>query len=112
MKSSIRRIQSAIMQAVSILEDEFSDPDSEGEMDPDDIEQTITVFRDLRELLRGKGLLPDERSQRRARSQEQPQRPRRRQSQRSSSLPIPDPVPDPAPRRPKASYYTDSLQDF
>lgn len=92
MKSPIRRIQWAILEAVTILEEELSNTDSESEMDPDDIQQTVMVFDDLRNLLQGKGFIVDRRDGRRARSQEPTRRGRAREREphRSSSAPAPE----------------------
>jgi len=93
MRSPVRRIQYAILEAVNILEEELSD-DSRSEMDPDEIQNTLMVFDDLCDLLKDKGFT---RQPHRARSQEDIGQQRGRDPQRSSSLPAPEPSP-PSPK--------------
>jgi hypothetical protein len=96
MRSPLRRIQWAILEAVNILEDELaSDPAAGSDVDQDDIERTALVFDDLQKLLQGKGFIPEASDQRRARSLDNRRDRRGRQQYRSSSLPIPDSTPQP-----------------
>jgi hypothetical protein len=99
MRSPLRRIQWAILEAVNILEDELaSDPAAGSNIDQDDIERTALVFDNLQKLLQGKGFIPEASNGRRARSLDHTRDRRGRQPNRSSSLPIPDSQPQPKVR--------------
>ena len=96
MRSPLRRIQWAILEAVNILEDELaSDPAAGSDIDQDDIERTALVFDNLQKLLCGKGFIPEASNRRRARSLDHTRGRHGRQPTRSSSLPIPDSTPQP-----------------
>ena len=96
MRSPLRRIQWAILEAVNIIEDELAtDPVAGSDIDQDDIERTALVFDDLQKLLRGKGFIPEASNGHRARSLDHTRDRRGRQPYRSSSLPISDSMPQP-----------------
>jgi hypothetical protein len=96
MRSPVRRIQWAILEAVNILEEELaSDPAAASDIDQDDVDRTVLIFDDLQKLLQGKGLIPEAR---RARSLDRTRRSYGRRSRRSSSLPTPGPTPQPKVR--------------